>query len=279
MKKLSILLSALFIGGIFVFVSCTKTGDQGPSGQNGATGPQGPTGPTGPIIYGTISGNVIMVNQYGGAVTNAYTNGYIKLINTATNTTVDSVIATSTGSYAISNVPTGTYNMECIYSGYGENMHQNLEVNGNLQVDNKIAAIPNFNVTSAADSNGLVKRDTNYAYVSGNIAQDNNGERTVLVFVGTSTTTSSTPGNYLFTVAQTVAAGATTYSVAIPLANIYSYNIGYGASIYFAVYGAANNYDYGSWTNFNVNNGQVNYTAITSTSVSPVPTPLTLPLK
>lgn len=155
MKKLSILISTIIVAGMLVFVSCTKTGPQGPSGANGATGP---------IIYGTISGNVIMANQYGVAVTNDYTGGYILLKNSTTNATIDSVIANSSGQYAIGNVPTGTYNMECIYAGYGMNLHQNVEVNGNLQLDNKIAAIPNFNVNYSAstpvtpiDSIGLVK--------------------------------------------------------------------------------------------------------------------------
>lgn len=271
MKKLSILASTLLLGGIFIFVSCSKTGPAGPAGQNGATGPAGP------LLYGNITGNVIMANQYGAAVTNAYTNGYILLKNSSTNATVDSVFANSSGAYTISNIPTGTYNMYAIYSGYGMSETLNIVITTNTRpYDIKLAAIPNFNVNMAVDSIGLVKRDTNYAYVSGTIAQDNNGERTILLFVGNTTTTSSSPGSYLFIQTTTVPPGATTYSFAIPLLTIYNNGFTYGNPIYFAVYGAANDYDYGDYTNYTY--GQLTYTAISANMVNAAPSPLSLPL-
>jgi len=277
MKKLSILIGSLVLGGVFIISSCSK---DGANGANGATGATGATGPAGPVLTGTITGNVIMVNQYGGAVTNAYTNGYVKLMNPTTNATIDSVVPTSSGQYTINNVTTGTYNMQTVYAGYGLNVRENVEfTGGTLNVDNKIAAIPNFNVATAVDSVGAVKRDTSFVFISGTIAQDNSGERTILVFVGNTATTSSAPGNYIFVYAQAVPAGATTYSIAIPLGGnngIYSYGFNYSGSIYFAVYGAANNYDYGDYTNFTY--GQLTYTAISAASVIPTPSSLSLPI-
>ncbi len=275
MKKLSILASTLLLGGIIVFVSCTKTGPQGPSGQNGATGATGATGPTGPVIYGTITGNVIMTNIYGAPVTNDYGGGYILLKNATTGIRVDSIVANAaTGAFAIDSVPTGTYNMFCIYSGYGENVHQNVEVNGNLQVDNKLSAIPSFNVTTAVDSLGTTNRDKANLYIGGTIAADGNGERTILVFAGTSSSVASAPGTYSFLIAKTIPQDSTSYNFAIPLNTIYGNGFAYGSNVYFTIYGAANNYNYGDYTNYTY--GQFYYSAITSTGVTVAPT-ITLP--
>ncbi len=73
MKKLSILVSTLFIGGILLFSSCSKTGSQGPSGQNGANGSPGP------VLTGNISGYVILSDQYGSPVTTNLKSAYVLL--------------------------------------------------------------------------------------------------------------------------------------------------------------------------------------------------------
>jgi hypothetical protein len=268
MKKLSLAISTLVLGGIFVFISCTKTGPTGPAGQNGAngtnglngaTGATGSTGPTGPIIYGTITGNVIMTNIYGVAQTN-YSGGYILLKNAASNARVDSVYAnSSTGAFAIDSVPTGTYNMYCIYSGYGTNVHQNVEVNGNLQVDNKIAQIPTFTVSTALDTI-YHKRNTNYLF--GTIAPDAGGARTLLVFIGNTPSVSAAPGTYSFTANAIVAADSTSFTITTPVDNFYAAGFSYGSTAFIAIYGAADNYNYGDYTNYTY--GQLYYSAISA---------------
>ncbi len=258
MKKLSILITSLLVGGIFVFTSCTKTGDQGPAGQNGATGA---TGPAGPVLYGTIDGYVLMSNQYGIAVTNAYAHGYILLKNSTTNAVVDSVIADSTtGAYSMANVPTGTYNMYTMYSGYGLNLRQNLEfTGGTVLVDNKIAAIPTFTITGVSDS---IRHRTSINYLYGTIAADPNGARTILVFVGSSSSTSANPGSYSFTDNVVIPADSTTFTVQTPLNTFYAAGFASGSTAYFAVYGAANNYTYGDYVD--IATGQTVYTAISA---------------
>jgi hypothetical protein len=264
MKKLSILVSALFIAGIFVFVSCSKTGPAGPAGENGATGA------TGPIIYGTISGNVLMTNIYGVPQTN-YSGGYILLKNAATNATVDSVDANATtGAFAINNVPTGTYNMYCIYAGYGTNVHQNVEVNGNLQVDNKIAAIPTFTVSTASDS---IRHRTNTNYLYGTITPDAGGARTLLVFIGNTASVSANPGSYVFTANTTIPADSTTFTITTNVDNFYANGFAYGSTAFMAIYGAADNYNYGDYTNYTY--GQLYYSAISANPYSTVT--ITLP--
>jgi hypothetical protein len=256
MKKLSILAGVLFIGGIFAFVSCTKTGAQGPAGQNGATGA---TGPTGPVIYGNITGNVIMTNIYGVPQT-AYSGGYILLKNATTNTLADSVLPdATTGAFLISSVPTGTYNMYCIYSGYGMNVHQNVEVNGSLQVDNKIAQIPTFTVSTVSDS---IRHKNNTNYLYGTIAPDPVGARTVLIFAGATPSTSAAPGTWSLIDNVVVKADSSNFTITTPLLNFYSAGFAPGSTVYFAVYGAANNYNYGDYTNFTY--AQLIYTAISA---------------
>jgi len=243
---------SLIIGGVLLFASCTKTGPQGP---------QGSTGPAAPIQYGTITGNVIMSNQYGSPVTNAYASGYIVLKNSATNATVDSVFANPTsGAYTISNVPTGTYNMECIYSGYGLNLHQNLEFDGGtLQADNKISAIPTFTVSSAQDT---IRHKTATNYLYGSITADPNGGRTLLIFVGPSGATSSAPGTYNFTTTVVIPADSANFTLTTALTTFYANGFTHGNTAYFAIYGASDNYTFGDYTNFTY--GQTVYTAISA---------------
>jgi hypothetical protein len=270
MKKLSILLSALLIGGILTFVSCSKTGQTGPAGQNGANGAPGP------ILYGSITGNVLMVNQYGVSVTNAYTNGYILLKNSATNATVDSVFANTSGVYTINNIPTGTYNMYAMYTGYGMNETANIVITAETRpYDIKLAEIPDFNVISIADSvwNGKIKRDSGFVYIYGTIAPNDTGARTVLVFIGNTSATSSAPGTYSFTEGEVIPQGTSTYVFTVSLNTFFVNGFINGSPVYLAVYGAANNYTYGDYTNYTY--GQTVYTAI---GASPVSTgPLSLP--
>lgn len=255
MRTSSILTSlSLLVGGAMLFASCTKTGPQGPQGAPGATGPAAP------VQYGTITGNVIMTNQYGAAVTNDYTNGYIVLKNSSNNATVDSVIASATGAYTIGNVANGTYNMECIYAGYGMNLHQNLEFDGGtLQVDNKISAVPTFTVSSASDT---IRHRTATNYLYGTITADPNGGRTLLVFIGNSPSVSSTPGTYNFTTNVVIPADSSDFTITTPLTTFYSNGFTHGNSAYFAIYGASDNYTYGDYTNFTF--GQTEYTAISA---------------
>jgi hypothetical protein len=255
MKKLSALLITLCIGGTAIFVSCSKNGPAGPQGQNGNTGPSGP------LLTGTITGNVIISNEYGANVTNDYTGGYILLKNSTTGVRVDSVFADSTGKYTIPNVQTGTYTMLCIYAGYGLNEHENLEfISGTLQVDNKIAAIPTFTINTAADS---VRHKTNMNYLYGTLTVDANGARTILVFIGNTPSTSAAPGTYSFIDNVVVAADSSNFTITTPLNTFYANGFTHGSTAYLAIYGAANNYTYGDYMDYA--SGQLIYTAISPT--------------
>jgi hypothetical protein len=272
MKKLSVLLSTLLVGGILVFVSCSKTGAAGPAGANGAAGN---TGASGPILTGSIAGTIVLSNQYGAAVTTNLQLANIVLKNSTTGATVDSVYANALGHYTIPNVQTGIYTMLCYYPGYGLNEHQNVAFTGGGtdSINNKLAQIPNFNVTTANDSIGTKHDGVSTVYIYGNIAADAGGARTIIVFTGSTSTASASPSTYSFVTSKLVPADSSTYTISIPANTFYSNGFAYGSVAYFAVYGASNNYADGDYTNYA--DGQLVYTAISASAVA-APT-VTLP--
>jgi hypothetical protein len=275
MKKRTILFVSILITGVLSFTSCTKNGAEGPPGQNGANGTNGTNG-TG--LYGNITGNVIITNQFGIAVTNDYTAGYIKLVNSTSNAKVDSVVANSSGVYSIDSIPSGTYNMICVYPGYGMSETLNIVMTGGTRpYDIKLAAIPDFNVSTALDSiwNGVIKRDSGYVYIAGTITANDTSARTILVFVGNSSSVSSAPGAYNFVANLTIPPNASTYALTISLNTFYINGLEPNSTAYFAIYGAANNYAYGDYTNYTY--GQIVYTAISSSAVT-ITTPFIVPL-
>src|SRR5690348_8523146 len=102
MKKLQVLILAL--SSAVLFNGCTKTGPTGPAGANGSTGPAGP------ILTGTITGHVILYDQYGSILAASKAGARVVLYNSS-NTVVDSLNADAAGLYTISNVSTGIYTL------------------------------------------------------------------------------------------------------------------------------------------------------------------------
>jgi hypothetical protein len=253
---------SIIIAGAILITSCSKTG---PAGANGANGSQGPAGP---VLTGTITGYVLLTNIYGDPVTTNLTAATIHLYNSTTNVEVDSVNANSAGEYTIPNVQTGNYNMICEYPGYGNAYHISLNyVGGTLTEDNKLAQIPVFTVTSAGDSVHL-KNDNLYFY--GKLTADPGGARTLLVFVGSSPNTNSSPANYVYTFAMNIQSDSADFKTNFALPGIYTNGFQSGNTVYFAIYPAANNYGNGSYTD--PVTGRVVYTAIAATPYAPYPT-------
>jgi len=264
MKKVKALLSLLaFAGIVYTISSCSKTGATGATGSAGA---QGVPGAPGPVLTGTINGYVLLNDEYGNPVTSGLSSAWVLLFNSADNSKVDSVNADSTGKFTMSNIKTGNYTMIAMSIGYGSAYHQNLEFNGGtLTVDNKLSAIPNFNVTNASDS---IRHKTNQVYIYGNIPLDSR-QRTLLIFVGNTASTSASPSTYVFAATQAVPADSSRYTITIPLGTIYGNGFASGNTAYFAIYGAANNYTNGDYTDFA--SGRLVYTPITPTPYIPLP--------
>jgi hypothetical protein len=257
--------SILFGVGIMVLVnSCSKQGPAGATGAQGATGATGAQGPSGPVLTGTITGYVILHDEYGDNVQTGLNSVFVHLYNAASNAEVDSVYANSSGQYTIPNVQTGIYSMITTYSGYGEAVHQNEEFNGGtLTVDNRLSQIPLFNVTTAMDS---IRKKNNTVYIFGTITA-NTRFRTFIVFAGMTNSASSSPSTYSFITVGNVPADSTNYTVTIPVPTFYGHGFMSGTQAYFAVYGAATNYTDGDYTDFA--SGNLVYTAISPTAVNP----------
>ena len=256
MKKLSILISSFFVIGIFVFDSCSKTGDAGPTGQTGATGPAGP------VLNNTVTGYVFLYDAYGDPVTTGLSTAYALLYNTSTGALVDSITANAAGQYT-GNIQTGTYNLVGKCPGYGISETQNIVFTGGTRnYDIKFAAIPILYVATGYDSIG-----TNNVYIKGTVTTPNPRVTTLLVYVGTtSSVNASIPSSYSFVVAGTIATNNTRFSIALPLSTISDY-FAAGSNAYIAIYGAANNYTYGDYTDYA--SGNLVYTPISVTSFNP----------
>jgi hypothetical protein len=241
---------------MLLLASCTKTGPQGESGANGATGPAGPG------LTNTLTGYVFLYDAYGDPVANIDSTVSILLYNTTTGGKIDSVNANHAGVYT-STVQTGTYNLVGECPGYGINKtNQNVVFTGGTRTyDLKFSAIPPLYAATGYDSIG-----TNYVYVKGTVVAPNSRSTTIIAYIGaTSAVNASVPGSYSFVTVSTIAANATKYSILVPLTTIYDY-FQSGASAYVSVYGAANNYTYGDYTDYA--SGNVVYTPVSSTSVN-----------
>ena len=265
MKFTSALSANLIIGSLAIITSCSKS-TTGPVGQTGATGPAGP------VLTGNISGYVILTDQYGSPVTTNLKSAYVLLFDAHSGSRLDSVYADSTGLYNLSNVGTGTYTMIAKMAGFGNCVHQNVTFAAStLNIDSKLSAIPDFNVNSVDSIR--YKVSNNSVNIYGKITPDPH-QRTLLVFVGNANNVSANPADYVFVSGQAVGENAGTYDIAIGF-NSFA-NSGYvsGNTVYFAIYGASNNYSNGDFTDYPT--GRIVYTAIGTVPFMPPPS-YTLP--
>jgi hypothetical protein len=261
MKKTSVLIGGSILLAVVFITSCSK---------NGATGPQGlpgVQGSPGPVLTGNITGFVLPTDQYGSPVTVNLKSAYTLLFDAHTGLRMDSVYSDSTGFYNINNVATGTYTMLTKMNGFGNNVHQNLEFTAStLNVDSKLSAIPTFTVTSVDSIRYSIKNGNVNIY--GKINTDPR-QRTLLVFIGNSNNVSPNPADYVFASVQPVGENATTYDIAINFTLFADNGYMSGNTAYFAIFGASNNYTYGSFTDFPT--GRTVYTAIANMPFGPPP--------
>lgn len=255
MKKLSIVLFALVSAALFN--GCSKPGP---------TGPAGSTGPAGPSLSGSISGHVVLYDQYGAELAESKAGARVILYNSS-NAVIDSVNSDATGLYTINNINTGTYTLVFRDTNFGQEIHQNFQFigGGTLNVDGRMSRIPNFNITSiAADS---INHATQNVVISCNIAADLH-QRTLLVFVGNSASVSSNTANYMVVAVAGVGPNKTNVVINIPLDNLYGAGFASASTAYFAVYGAAVGYNStSSYEDYTTT--RTIYNAITPTSYAP----------
>jgi hypothetical protein len=265
MKYFSVLSTTFIIAAILLISSCSKNGATGP------TGAPGTPGAPGPLLTGNIAGFVLPTDQYGSPVTSNLKSAYVLLFDAQSGSRIDSVYADSTGFYNLS-VQTGTYTMIAKMAGFGNCMHQNVTFTAStLNIDSKLSAIPNFNVSSVDSIR--YKASNNSVNIYGKINPDAR-QRTLLVFVGNTNTVSPNPADYIFASAQAVGENATTYDIVIGYNTFADYGYMSGNTVYFAIFGASNDYTYGDFTDYPT--GRIVYTAIANMPFGP-PVSYTLP--
>jgi hypothetical protein len=264
-KKTIIYLFAIAIIAT-LFTSCAKDGAMGPAGTNGATGASGPTGATGstgPVYYGNMMGFVKKYDQYGNLITTGLSGTTVQLSGTATKTTSTD----STGKYVFDSLPTGNYSFAYSAANFGSNQVQDFLYLGDstaLRGITSISAIPNFNVANLAIKDTVINTDSSI-FVTGTMNATDNVARTVMVFIGSTSGTSSSPANYIIAIPKTVNALATTFTITIPIATIYDAGFTIGTTAYFAAYGI--NSLYGSSSEYiDYTTGRTVYTAVSGSS-------------
>jgi|GEM_PF-1512566 len=265
MKKNLLISAALLAGTVLMTNSCSKPA-------NGSTGPQGPAGPS---YTGNISGHISLYNEYGDLQPSSACKSVRAILYNSSNKVVDSVNADSTGKYTISNVSTGLYTLAFRDTNYGQELHEDFQFLGSsqpLQVDGKLSHMPNF-IFSVSDSMHVTKALDTLIYIYGTVSAAASQTRDLAVFVGATSSVSSTPGTYnslLTTV--TIAAGATTFTGSVQLNNCYLAGLNPGQTAYLNVYAAALNY--ASTSEYeDYNTGQTIYNAL-GTSALPNPVKL-----
>jgi len=204
---------------------------------------------------GNIYGFISLDDQYGSPVTTGLSGATVTLNGKTTTTN-------SSGMYTFNNQTAGEYTISVTQSGYGAINGATFQFTGggNLDHDGKLSAIPNFN-----DSLLAVTGDADTITLSGTLSGNETRRTTVAVFVGNSSSTSSTPANYLRDYIVTTNNNSfNTFTLNIPVSDLTDLGFTAGQTVYFAVYGAATNFastsDYEDLTT-----GREWYTALSTT--------------
>ena len=222
MKKTFIKIAALSVSAILLATSCTKTGATGPTG---AAGSNGANGATGPALTGTVVGYVDLFDQYGELLP-ASSAGEVYLTSPSLISWKDSTYISSGGANTYSTtLKTGTYqlNITTKMGGFGNYIINSLNfIGGGTQYNTAhlpLTQVPTFSVTglsvgtSTSTTNPAVT--TTVTVAGGDIAKS----RRAIIFFGSSSTVSSTPGNYLGYITVPISPNSYTVSANISCAS------------------------------------------------------------
>lgn len=224
----------------------------------------GPQGPAGPALTGTLYGFVTLEDQYGAKVLSGLNATTVTLTipstSAATTATTD-----STGKFTFSNVSTGQYQLSFSNTGYGSIINSPLGFlgGGNIDHDVKLSAIPNFTIPAinVSDSAGVVT-------VTGTFSNTPVRKQTIAVFVGSSSSVSSAPANYLSFYSVIANNNLTTFTVKIQVSDLNDLGFTSGATVYLAAYGAATNFASTSEYEDLQNTGRLNFSSLSATAAT-----------
>ncbi len=222
-KKTPIALLLTGALGLLFFTACQKD----------VIGPAGPQGAPGPTYTGSITGFVSLYDQYGTKLSTNVSNIKVSIDNTTTTALTDNM-----GKYSFLNLPTGSYSITIIDSAYGTARVQNIGLlTGQNNHDIKLSAIPTFALGSvtAVDT---ISGGISYVKVRGTVTADAKG-RELAVYFGTTASVSSAPANYSLLYSKAINSNLTSFSVLVPVSDLYGAGLTTGSTAYFAVYPAA----------------------------------------
>lgn len=245
------LLPALFLASAVLFQSCKK-GDTGPAG------PAGPTGPTGPSYTGSISGHVILYDQYGARMLTGLNAAQVALNGDGTSRSLN---ADTSGYYIFDSVKTGSYILAAQAAGYGSTEFSNLQyVLGQANRDIKMSAIPGFSPTGF----------TAYTTTSGSgdslvltFTADTRA-RNCIVFLNNNAAVYNLPSNYLIVYTKAIPANATRVIINVPKQDLVDAGFTSGQTVYYAAYGYVVN-DVSAFED--ITSGKTVYNAVSTTPI------------
>lgn len=242
MKKI-FAIAAVSLVIAFAISSCSKTGAQGP------------VGPAGPLSTGTLSGYVTVYDQYGFKVPGDLSGVSVSIPGMAG----DSTVTNSAGSYSISNLKTGVYNLFYSKANCGSVLVNDYSFlgGGTINRNQAMSLIPSFSLFNVNDTIVTVSTDTGVA-IRG-IDSVNGVARQYIIFGSTASTVSSAPGTYVYNSAvETIKAGQGTFNAFLTQQELADAGLTPGTTAYFIVYP----YSAGQPTYVDLSTGKTVYTAL-----------------
>ena len=167
-------------------------------------------------------------------------------------------IANSTGFYNFPSLKTGVYTLLYSDTGCGSVLVNDYSFlgGGTIVRNQTLSLIPSFSLFGVNDTIVTVSTDTGVA-IRG-IDSVNGVARTFIVFGGTASTVSSTPGTYAYANTGTIKAGFGTFNLFMTSQELHDAGLASGSTAYFTVYP----YSTGQPTYVDLFTGKTVYTAL-----------------
>lgn len=220
----------------------------------GPAGPAGPEGPSGPKLKGDITGLVLLVDENGSQPSDR-SGVNVAIEGTSFTTTTD-----VSGSYILSGLETGVYTITYSKTGYGISKIIKYQFIGGGQIflgTISLCQPPPYYVTNLTNTSGTTITKTLSSPIS--------AARSVIYFIGKSSSVSSHPSNYLNYLWYTGLNFTNgVYTLSLSASSLRSAGFVSGSTAYIVAYGANEGGRSSGYTD--VTTGRYVYTNISSTA-------------